>query len=158
MSDKSVLWLDNDLFFINPYKEKLEETGYCVSVVKKVSDAEKLLRSRRFDLFILDVMIPTLNDAEEVDYPPSDTDNGHKTGLLFYLRLKEHLVTAGTPVLVFSVLIDRQIQTAFVENGLPAENFVPKMDVKLVADFSRVVERVMLAVTVLQSNAQVGAK
>lgn len=140
---KHVLWLDNDLGCIRAFKTGLEEAGYSVTVVKKVSDAEDLLGAQRFDIFILDVMIPTLNEAEEAKYPPSDTDNGHKTGLLFYRKVKDRLAAARTPVLVFSVRIDKSIQTAFLEAGLPAESFVPKMDLRLTPDFVRKIEQMV---------------
>jgi CheY-like chemotaxis protein len=140
---KHVLWLDNDLGCIRAYKAALEQVGYSVTVVKKVAEAEDLLRAQRFDIFILDVMIPTLNEAEEAVYPPSETDNGHKTGLLFYRRVKDLLAAAKTPVLVFSVRIDKSIQTAFLEEGLPADSFVPKMDLRLTPDFVRKIEQMV---------------
>lgn len=141
--EKSILWLDNDLGYITPYVQALEEVRYEVVRTRKVSQAEDLLRSRRFDLLILDVMIPTLSEAEEVVYPPGDTDNGHKTGFLFYQRMKQGLIAAGTPVLVFSVRSDRSIQASFDHEGLPPGDFVPKQNLRHTCEFMRKVQQMI---------------
>lgn len=139
----SVLWVDNDPGYIRAFVTALERAGYDVTVIKKVTAAEELLRSKRFNLLILDAMIPTLSETEEAAYPPADTDNGHKTGLVFYRRNKEIIDNAKTPVLVFTVRIDKPIRNEFLQCGLPPASFVTKMDLKDTADFMHKIKEVV---------------
>lgn len=123
---KRVLWLDNDVAYVSPYKETLEGEGYSVTVARTVNEAHAYLDGGHFDLLILDVMIPTKEADEEEVYPPSVTDYGHKTGLVFYRRNRERLNAANTAVLIMTVRLDENVKNEFLESELPAGNFATK--------------------------------
>lgn len=127
---KKVLWLDNDSAHVLEYQELLEEEGYEVTSATSVSQAEALLETKRYDLVILDVMIPTKSAAEEKLYSPDGTDKGFKTGLVFYRRMKEKLEGRGSEVLVLTVRLDQQILSEFIEAGLPRECFATKFSLR----------------------------
>ena len=139
---KRVLWVDNDPAYIRIYVDELIDNSYEVTVVKSVAEAESLVATNSYDLLILDVMIPTVDDKEELDYPPEQTDYGHKTGLLFYKRMKARLEENNTPVLVMTVRLDRDINDEFVQAGLPRERISTKFALRDVGDFMNMVESI----------------
>src|SRR2546430_2736293 len=106
---KRILWLDNDSAYLYPFVEALEDEGYETKVVESLTDAERLLKSERYDLMIIDAMIPTMGVEEEKRYEPRQTDLGYKTGLLFYVLNKAALEKAGTRVMIMTVRLDRAI-------------------------------------------------
>jgi CheY-like chemotaxis protein len=142
---KQVLWLDNDVAYIAPYLSELEDLGYKVTSVRTVGEADFRLRNGAYDLLILDVMVPTKGAEEEQDYPPSKTDFGHKTGLIFYLRKKEELEAAKTKVFVFTVRLDESVKNEFITANLPLTNFATKFALRDVADFNKKIQAVMRA-------------
>ena len=127
---KRILWLDNDPAYLETYEEALRESGFEVTLTTTVTAAERLLAKEKYDLLILDVMIPTKSEAEENFYPPETTDSGLKTGLLFYRRMKARLDEQRTPVLVMTVRLDSGILDEFVDAGLERENFCTKMSLR----------------------------
>jgi CheY-like chemotaxis protein len=126
---KSLLWLDNDPGQIESLLKALERKGYHVTLCRRVSDAELLLETTRYDLLMLDVMIP-ISEGELANYPYEATDNTLATGLTFYRRVRSKLKASNTPVLVMTVRIDKPIATAFVAAGLPPDYFVTRHEVK----------------------------
>jgi CheY-like chemotaxis protein len=134
-SGKNVLWVDNDPGYIQPFVLALREEGFAVKVASSVSWAEKLLSSEVFNLLILDVMIPTIDDAEEATYRPEETDDSLKTGLLFYRREKDLLAKQGTRVFVMTVRIDKGIRAEFIASGLPEADFATKMELREIPKF-----------------------
>lgn len=125
---KQILWLDNDTAYLVPFVEALEDEGYSVVVVESLTDAEQSLRDKKFDLLIVDIMIPTLSRKEETRYRPEDTDLGYKTGLVFYKQNKEALQKAGTRVMVMTVRLDKAIMDDFIKAGLPGSAFATKYE------------------------------
>jgi CheY-like chemotaxis protein len=119
-----ILWLDNDVYDIKPYVDALRDEGYQVTVVSTVGDADMLIGRERYDLLILDVMVPTKNEEEEAHYLPEETEQGLKTGLILYRRLKRKL--EGAKVLVLTVRLDKAIEEEFFAAGLPRECFETK--------------------------------
>lgn len=138
-NEYAVLWLDNDPANIDPLVKVLRASSVAVTVCKTVSAAAAALETRRYDLLILDVMIPII-DGELVDYPAGKTDGTLATGLLFYQRSRRQLETAKTQVLVMTVRIDRAIAAAFASAGLAPAQFATKMELR---DAKRFRERVM---------------
>ena len=127
---KQILWLDNDPSYLETYDEDLKESGFEVTIVTTVTAAERLVENKRYDLLLLDVMIPTKSEAEEKLYPPEITDAGLKTGLIFYRRVKGKLDEQHTPVLVMTVRLDSGILDEFIDAGLRPENFCTKMSLR----------------------------
>lgn len=130
-----ILWLDNDSQNTRPYVSALKKRGDEVEVVTTVTGAEELLASKNYDLLILDVMIPTRDADEDEAYPPNETDEGHKTGLVFYKRMKERFGDNLPPVLVMTVRLDLQIREEFIEANLDNEHFSTKYAVRDVTRF-----------------------
>jgi len=123
---KKILWLDDDPAQVSSHLEILEDEGYSVKVVSSVTEAESLLKSDRYDLFIQDVMIPTKSLDEEKRFPPDKTDYGRKLGLSFYLKYKEKLQQDKTQILVLTQRIDWDIRDEFIKAGLPPEQLGTK--------------------------------
>jgi len=132
---KKILWLDNDRAQVNPYLETLNEEGYLAEVVTTVTEAESLLNSSRYDLFILDVMIPTKASDEEKRFPPDRTEHGRKLGLYFFLEYKEKFEGDNTQILVLTQRIDLDIRDEFIKAGLPSEQFCTKFALRDVEVF-----------------------
>lgn len=138
-----VLWLDNDIAYIKPYKDTLIEAGFDVTVVRAVGEADFRARNNSYDLVILDVMVPTKGSEEEKLYPPEETDFGHKTGFVFYRRVKELLDAAQSKVIVMTVRLDESVKDEFIKVGLPHEHFATKFALRDAAVFLNKVKSVM---------------
>jgi len=132
---KRILWLDNDLAYLEPFVEALQDESYSVSVVESLTEAEKSLRQAQFDLMIIDVMIPTLSSDEETRYQPDETDLGYKTGLIFYKNNQAALQNAGTRVMVMTVRLDKAIMDEFIKAGLPSNSFATKYEMSEPTNF-----------------------
>ena len=140
---KKVLWLDNDSAYLEDYVKTLEGAGYVVKVVTNVTAAENELQKGRYDLLLLDVMIPTKSESEEELYPPEATDSGLKTGLVFYQRMKSVLEAGHTAVLVMTVRLDSGILEGFVEAGLDRGQFSTKMALRETQTFMAKIEKII---------------
>jgi CheY-like chemotaxis protein len=125
---RQILWLDNDPAYLEPFVEALKEENYSVTVVESLTEAEKSLQQEKFDLMIIDVMIPTLNSREETRYEPEETDLGYKTGLIFYKHNREILRRSNTRIMVMTVRLDKAIMDEFVKAGLPSNAFATKYE------------------------------
>jgi len=125
---KRILWFDNDPANLIPFVDALEDEGHEVKVVENLTDAEHSLKEARYDLLIVDVMIPTMSELEETRYKPEETDLGYKTGLLFYIKLKDVLKNAGTKIMVMTVRLDKAIMDEFIKAGLPPESYATKYE------------------------------
>jgi CheY-like chemotaxis protein len=124
-----ILWLDNDLAYIEPYVEILRESGFEVNPVPTITQAEDQLKGD-YDLLILDIMIPTKTEQEEQVYRPERTEAGRKTGLAFYTRMKQALEEKGCRLLVLTVRLDESIFEEFLAAGLPRECYDTKMTLR----------------------------
>lgn len=133
---KNILWLDNDPTWIDPYVAAIKQMGHEVTVVTTVTKAELAIKSNRYDLLILDVMVPTKTEEEEIAYPPELTKGGTQTGLVFYQRMKELIVAADTRVLAMTLRLDEKIKDAFIAEGLPADSFATRLTLRDVSVFS----------------------
>jgi CheY-like chemotaxis protein len=126
---RRILWLDNDPGQIRGITKALEAGGDDVTLCRTVSSAEQLIDSERFDLVVLDVMIPT-TDSELADYPYDATGDTLNTGLVFYRRVRDRLAANGTPVVVITVRIDDEIGQSFKEAGLLPNFFITRYEVR----------------------------
>jgi len=140
---KRILWLDNDLSYIGIYAEEMRDNDFEVKEVKSVAEAEAELIASQYDLLILDVMIPTFSDKEEIDYPPTETGFGTKTGLYFLKRMKALLEEKKTAVLVTTVRLDQPIRGEFLEVGLPADHFATKFALRDAPEFVKKVKSML---------------
>ncbi len=132
---KRVIWLDNDTDYLSPYIDELKDNDFEIRVSKSVLEAETFIKENKYELLILDVMIPTVNEEEEKFYPVKETQYGHQTGLCFYKRMKKVLDEKKTAVLVNTVRLDQQIKDEFQQAGLPKENFATKFALRSTDEF-----------------------
>jgi CheY-like chemotaxis protein len=128
MSDYTVLWLDNDLGNIDALGMSLRQSGMDVTFVTKVGVAEELVRRERYDLVLVDVMIPVTDDEFESGYAADQTEDSLCTGFVFFVRNRQYL--AQSVVVVLTVRIDGGIREKFVAAGLPLENFLTRYEVR----------------------------
>jgi CheY-like chemotaxis protein len=138
-----ILWFDNDPGLLRPYADGLRQAGHTVTPVTTIADTQEAIRADNFDLLILDVMIPTKTGEEEAEYPPSETDFGHKTGLVLYRKQREHLKSVGTRVLVLTVRLDSGIVAEFMDAGLHKDNFTTKVTLREARDFMAKINEVL---------------
>ena len=142
----TILWLDNDVAQTDPYVHELQRRGHAVQVVKRIAECEDLLNAAfngaRYDMLILDVMIPTKDAAEEERYDPVSTDRGNITGLAFWKQWRQRLAEMSTKVLVLTVRLDRTIKQQFLAAALPIESFATKLQLREVSDFVKRVEQI----------------
>jgi CheY-like chemotaxis protein len=141
----AILWFDNDLDYLEPYAAVLREAGYSLTTVGRLRDADRELGSKRYDLLILDVMIPTQSEDEELRYPPEATNRCNDTGLLYYQTWREKLAKAGTAVLILTVRPDARIREMFKQAGAPTSAVSTKYNLREVDDFMKKVEQVLAA-------------
>ncbi|MBV8857609.1 MAG: hypothetical protein JOZ02_11810 [Acidobacteria bacterium] len=141
-----ILWLDNDVNYLMPYVGALKAEGFEVTVVRSVGEAAFRLadpNGGRYNLLILDVMIPSKNESEEADYTPEETGHGYRTGLVFYRRRKKELAEAGTKVLVLTVMLGGEVLNDFIAEGLPAENYATKYSLRAMPTFRRRIRSIL---------------
>lgn len=132
---KRIIWLDNEPGYNVPFVLMLKDKGYVVDEATTLTRADYLLKTRRYDLLLLDVMIPAMSEEEEERYSPEETDHGHKAGLAFYRTNRELLDENSTHVLVLTVRIDSSIRDEFVKYGLPPTCFATKITLRDPQDF-----------------------
>ncbi len=141
---KRVLWLDNDLAYVETYREAIEKQGIFAKAVATITDAIQEINSvPKYDVLILDVMIPTKSEDEEKICPPLETNSGLKTGLVFYRRMKERLKQHGTRVMVMTVRLDKGIQEEFKAEGLPENLYYTKMTLREIPLFIATVKELL---------------
>ena len=137
---KKILWLDNEPRMIEPFVLILRDEGYEVDVAPTLQRADYLLKTKRYNLLLLDVMIPTLDEEEEMRYSPDRTDFGLKTGLVFYEVNRSLLDAASTQVLVMTMRMDKDIFEEFVAAGLPETCISTKLEMSEVNTFIEKIE------------------
>lgn len=130
-----ILWIDNDLPFLGPFRWALEYEGYQVTIAGTVSDAENFLTGGNYDLVIIDVMMPLTEEDEAAGYSPALTGQGLKTGLAFYIRNRDLFLTRRIEVIVMTVRIDQDIVDEFAAAGVPRRCMVTKFEVGSVVTF-----------------------
>lgn len=135
-----ILWLDNDSAYTMFHVSLLEKEGYDVTVATTVTEADQYLAQGRYDLLILDVMVPSKTAREEEAYPPNETEHGYRMGLVFYSKHKQILKDKNTQVLVHTVRLDKAIQDSFSKAGLELKYFSTKYELQDVSEFLEKVE------------------
>lgn len=143
---KTVLCLSN---VSDTFKTKMAALAgtdeYEVTHVTTVTEAEKRLAKSRYNLLIMEVMIPVRGSAEMYRYPPSETDCGHKTGLIFYRHNREILGQAGTLTVILTIRTDRNIKQSFIDSGLPADQYLEAADYQEIGQFISKISELLAA-------------
>ncbi len=60
----SILLVEDDPFLIDIYATKFKESGFSVEVAKEGEEAFKKLSEKKFDLLILDIVLPQVDGWE----------------------------------------------------------------------------------------------
>jgi len=124
---KRILWIDNDRVFLRPHRLRLDTEGYMVKQTYILKEGIDDLEKDNYDLVILDIMMP-VKEHEEALFPPSITDEGRKSGLIFYKKCINIMKEKRIPVLVFTIREDADIRNGFLDAGLSAKNFMTKSE------------------------------
>jgi CheY-like chemotaxis protein len=124
---KQILWLDNDKIFLAPHILRLETEGYIVKQAFTITEGLNEINTSKYDLLILDVMLP-VNKQEEEFFPPGETNSGKQSGLVFYKKYKAMLKNKGITVFVFTIREDVSIREYFVNEELSPQNFMTKSE------------------------------
>jgi CheY-like chemotaxis protein len=98
-----ILWVDENLDNVLEYHVKcLLKAGYIVDEALAVEDGVRLLKSRDYDLVILDLLMP----GGSV-FTPEETKNGANTGLLLYRKMRT--INNSVPFLIFSAIVNESL-------------------------------------------------
>lgn len=63
-SSKKILLIEDETFIADIYARELTKAGFNVKVVGNGNDGLKLLQEERFDLLLLDIMLPGMHGLE----------------------------------------------------------------------------------------------
>jgi len=64
---ESILLVEDDPFLIDIYTTKIRESGFSVEVAKEGEEAFKKLTGSKFDLLILDIVLPQVDGWEVLE-------------------------------------------------------------------------------------------
>lgn len=101
MVNYRILWIDDDALMIMGLVRPLIRDGCQVDTALDVEKAKKLLKERKYDLVILDIILPSGKELQSED----DVKNIDR----FYgLRFLESLPIEFPPILVLSVINEKE--------------------------------------------------
>ena len=142
MSAFRILWLEED--YLEAFEAALQSKGFSVTRAFFISDAVKQLEESRFDLLLLDVMIPIEDQDIRLGFTKSTTAGGDRSGIAFYQKYRDKLNSEGIQVLVYTILGDNdETKQAFVDLGLKPENYIDKVSSSNVNDLIQHVEKAL---------------
>jgi len=78
-----VLFIDDEIFLTRQYINALMDSGFNITAADSVETAIDFARSRKFQIVVLDVMMPS-----EGIFEPIETAGGYKTGIALARELK----------------------------------------------------------------------
>ena len=133
---KSVLWVDDEAELLEPHRIVLRDKGYEVESATNAEDAVSLLRSRSFDLVLLDEQMPGMRGLEafremrELDpnvavvmVTKSDEDSTLNEAL--GANIRDYLVKPVTPRQVLA-LVTRVLEGPRIRQQAIARGFVER--------------------------------
>lgn len=92
---KKILFVEDDPFLIDIYTTKLKEEGFSVEVAENGEKCQRLLSEKKFDLLLLDIVLPQINGweiLEKIKNTPHQYDGrGLKIIILSNLGQKEEV-------------------------------------------------------------------
>ena len=107
---RKILWIEDDYILLKPLIEQLKRSGYIFDYAKDKKEAIKLLNRSKYDLIILDIILP---EGEYVDYREPELYVG--------LSLLEYIVKdlkIDVPIIVISVINDQKIRSEALKLGV----------------------------------------
>lgn len=97
---KKILLVEDEKILAQMYKDKLEEGGHEVDWVLSVQDALEFLKTKKYNLVLLDIILPKEN------------------GIGLLKRLKELKETVKVPIVAFSNFDDPSVKKKALELGV----------------------------------------
>lgn len=142
MTSYRLLWIEED--YLAAFEAALGAKGYTIERAFFLSNAVACLEKEKYDLILLDVMIPIEEEDVELGFTGANTSGGDRSGLEFFRRYCTRLKTLDVPVLVYTICgDDPKVKQDFVDLGLPPENYVDKVSASNVNDLIAHVERIL---------------
>lgn len=89
MSMKKILIAEDDFFIRDAYKEIFQDNGYDVEVANDGEDAISKIRSRLFDMILLDIMMPKVSGLDVLSQIRSVEGFNKKTPVFFITNVGE---------------------------------------------------------------------
>lgn len=111
MDRKKILLVDDDPYFLEAVREVVEAAGYEVDVAYDGKEALEKAAVDKFDLIVLDVMMPVMN--------------GHQA----CKRLKKDPATGEVPIILLTAVGDHVTSTKYTHHEMitsDAEDYLPK--------------------------------
>ena len=122
--EKTILWIDDELYTLTNYKVFLEQKGNRVVSAYSLSEGKKLLKRNHdiVDLIILDIMMEIGKRVEVQQSEIELAKGGYESGLVLARWIRK--AYPNLPILVYSAaLVETQTLSWFEENDI---RFRPK--------------------------------
>lgn len=103
---RKILFVEDDPFHVIPYTDNLMDAGFEVVVAESTSQALEALSSKRFDLILLDVMLPAGDSFSSVE-----TSGGFKTGLALARMIRRNY--PSLPIAALTLSEDQEVKEWF---------------------------------------------
>lgn len=104
---RKILMIDDEPEWIRPHAEALEDEGYQVTRMMDVDDAIRLLEKEKFDLIVLDLLMPPSAELANNFDPELDL---RETGVWVHRVIRERLGIQKVPIIIMSVVRDKEIR------------------------------------------------
>jgi CheY-like chemotaxis protein len=104
---KRILFVDDEPEFVRPQVTALEDTGYEVTLEMDPDRAVTLLQQQKFDLIILDLIMPPRREDKERGYQEPDYA---ETGVKLHQEIRDKPELADIPIIFLTVVRDQGIQ------------------------------------------------
>ena len=112
---KKILFLDDEPEFVRPQVTALEESGYEVILVSDVNEAMTALLNDRFDLILLDVIMP----PRESEFEGGEDEFALiETGVKLHEEIREKLRIVDTPIIFITIVRDFEIRNILAQREL----------------------------------------
>lgn len=119
---KSILWVEDEFDIYGSLSFFLEKK-YSLTYASNYSDALKIINQKIFDLFIVDIIIPSGNENIEI----SELKKNQET--LFGIELINKIIEKkiNSPIVTLSIIADQDVVNKI--NNIDSNiSFIPKYD------------------------------
>lgn len=111
---KTILWVDDDMYYVRPYAQVLESQNYDVHIARTVTEAINILNKINVHLLITDIMIYVW-PREYKEFSPIETKGGHETGLVLARWVKKRY--SAIQIVGLTANLTKQLSEAFLQYG-----------------------------------------
>lgn len=103
---KRILMVDDQLDYIQPYAEALEDEDFDVTLISQVDSALEMLREGGFDVIILDMLMPPSEGVHE-DFEDLDL---RKSGGWVLSQIREDERLRDVPIIFITAVRDTRVR------------------------------------------------